>query len=110
MEMDTKKYSEYADKFKVDRNLVKEIFVDETLVKIDGQKLLVMDSLWWWWTKHIHSFVLVISYISQEKERFFLSVISFSSKLERNLEEKNQSTLMMALTGIMIWYAYVNGG
>jgi transposase-like protein len=31
------KYSKYADKFKVDRHLVKEIFVDETLVKIDGQ-------------------------------------------------------------------------
>ena len=26
------KYSEYADKFKVDRHLVKEIFVNETLV------------------------------------------------------------------------------
>jgi hypothetical protein len=44
MEMDTKKYSECANKFKVDRH--KEIFVDENLVKIDRwSKLLVMDSL-----------------------------------------------------------------
>jgi transposase-like protein len=35
MEMDTKKYSECANKFKVDRH--KEIFVDENLVKINGQ-------------------------------------------------------------------------
>jgi putative transposase len=31
------KYSKLADRFKVNRHLVKEIFVDETLLKINGQ-------------------------------------------------------------------------
>jgi len=31
------KYSKLADRFKVNRHLVREIFVDETLLKINGQ-------------------------------------------------------------------------
>jgi putative transposase len=31
------KYSDCADRFMADRRLVKEIFVDETLLRIDGQ-------------------------------------------------------------------------
>jgi transposase-like protein len=40
------KYSDYANRFMTDRRLVKEIFVDETLLRIDGQeRLLAMDSV-----------------------------------------------------------------
>ncbi|MFL6349928.1 MAG: hypothetical protein ACJ72X_16765, partial [Nitrososphaeraceae archaeon] len=71
MEMDTKKYSEYADKFKVDRNLVKEIFVDETLVKIDGQN-------YWLWIAYdddepnIYIRACYFIYISRERTIFFV--------------------------------------
>lgn len=52
--------------------------------------------------KHTFIRVLVISHIYQEKERF-LSVINFSSRSERNLEEGNQLIYtLMALTGIMM--------
>lgn len=69
--MDTKKYSEYADKFKVDRNLVKEIFVDETLVKIDGQN-------YWLWIAYdddepniyIHSCLLFHIYLKRKNDFF----------------------------------------
>jgi hypothetical protein len=70
MEMDTK-ILRYADKFKVDRHLVKEIFVDETLVKIDGQN-------YWLWIAYdepnIHTFVLVISYIKRKNDFCMLSI------------------------------------
>lgn len=58
------KYSKYADKFKVDRHLVKEIFVDETLVKIDGQNYW----LWIAYEPNIHSCLLF--HISRERTIF----------------------------------------
>ena len=60
--MDTKKYSECANKFKVDRH--KEIFVDENLVKINGQNYW----LWIAYEPHINSCLSV--HLSKERTIF----------------------------------------
>lgn len=39
------KYADYADRFETDRRLVKEIFVDETLLQVDGQN-------YWLWVAY----------------------------------------------------------
>ena len=40
------RYSELADRFRIDRRQVKQIFVDETLFKVDGHEYwLVVDSI-----------------------------------------------------------------
>ncbi|HEX6028162.1 MAG TPA: DDE-type integrase/transposase/recombinase [Nitrososphaeraceae archaeon] len=35
-------YASFQDRFRVKKNMIKEIFVDETLIKINGQN-------WWLW-------------------------------------------------------------
>ena len=63
---------------------------------MDGQNYW----LWIAYQPNTYTFVFVISYIS--RERTILSVISFSSRAERNLEKGNQSTLMALITDMMI--------
>ena len=48
------------------------------------------------------SYIYIYIYIYISRERTILSVISFSSRAERNLEKGNQSTLMALITDMMI--------
>jgi hypothetical protein len=71
---------------------------------MDGQK-------YWLWiayepNTYIHSCLLfsyIYTYIHISRERTILSVISFSSRSERNLEKGNQYTPMALITGMMIY-------
>jgi putative transposase len=58
------KYSKIADRFKVNRHLVKEIFVDETLLKINGQNYW----LWIAYEPNIRSCLML--HISKDKTIF----------------------------------------
>jgi hypothetical protein len=69
---------------------------------MDGQNYW----LWIAYQPNTYTSVFVISYIYIyiyiSRERTILSVISFSSRAERNLEKGNQSTLMALITDMMI--------
>ena len=86
------RYSELADKFVIGKQRIKEIFVDETLVKINGQ------DYWLWLAYEPNLHVCLMFHLSRERT-IFLYVISFSSRSGQNLEV-NQSILLMVLTGI----------
>ena len=58
------KYSKLADRFKVNRHLVNEIFVDETLLKINGQHYW----LWIAYEPNIRSCLML--HISKERTIF----------------------------------------
>jgi putative transposase len=66
------KYANCADRFGTDRRLVKEIFVDETLLQVDGQ------NYWLWLAYEPNLNVCLMMHISLVKERFSY-VISSSS-------------------------------
>jgi putative transposase len=58
------KYASFQDRFRVKKNMIKEIFVDETLIKINGQN-------WWLWIAyepHINSCLSV--HLSKERTIF----------------------------------------
>jgi transposase-like protein len=86
------RYSELADKFVIGKQRIKEIFVDETLVKINGQ------DYWLWLAYEPNLHVCLMFHLSRERRTIFVYVISFSSRSGQNLEV-NQSILMV-LTGI----------
>lgn len=74
--MDAKVYSHWADKFKVNRHSVREIFVDETLIKINGNKYY-----WLWWLAYEPNLHMSVCYSTyQKKELLSLYVISFSNR------------------------------
>jgi transposase-like protein len=51
-----------ADKFKIDRHKVRQIFVDETLVKIDGME-------YWLWVAYEPSLeVCLMMHLSREEQ------------------------------------------
>src|SRR5215207_84396 len=58
------KYSSLADKFGTDRRLVKEIFVDETLLHIDGQ------DYWLWIAYEPNLDVCLMMHLSRERTIF----------------------------------------
>jgi putative transposase len=88
------KYSILADRFVIiGKRKVQKIFVDETLLKINGQHY------WLWLAYEPNLHVCLIFHLSTEKE-LFLYAISFSNRYEQNLEI-NQS-LLMELIGIMM--------
>jgi transposase-like protein len=58
------KYSHWADKFKVNRHSVREIFVDETLIKINGKYYW----LWLAYEPNLHACLLF--HISKERTIF----------------------------------------
>jgi putative transposase len=58
------KYANYADRFKVNKHLVKEIFVDETLIQIDGQDYW----LWIAYEPNINSCLMM--HLSKERTIF----------------------------------------
>ena len=66
---------------------------------MDGQ------NYWLWIVYELNTYtsVFVISYIYISRERTILSVISSSSRSERNLEKGNQYTPMALITGMMIY-------
>lgn len=71
MEWDIVVHSILADRFRIDRHSIKEIFVDETLPKTDGQE-------YWLWLAYGHNLdVCLIMHLS--RKRTFLYVASFSN-------------------------------
>ena len=76
------KCSYWANKFKVNRHSVREIFVDETLIKINGKYYW----LWLAYEPNLHVCLFAIPHIKR-KNYVCLYVISFSSRLEQDLEE-----------------------
>jgi putative transposase len=59
-----KKYSSLADRFRIDRRLVKRIFVDETLLRIDGQ------NYWLWIAYEPNLNVCLMMHLSKERTIF----------------------------------------
>jgi transposase-like protein len=60
------KYSSLADQFVTDRHLVKEIFVDETSLQIDGQN-------YWLWVAHETKLnVSLMMHLSRERRTIFV--------------------------------------
>ena len=93
------KHADVLDRFKVNKNQVKMIFVDETLIQIDGKD-------YWLWISYepdIMDLCLLMMHIYQEKG-LFLYVINSSNRYGRNLAEKPYS--QMVLDGI---WMLVNG-
>jgi hypothetical protein len=89
-------YSPFGDRFKVKENLVKEIFVDETLIQIN------CENYWLWvaFEPKINSCLL----FHLSRERTYLSLVSSLSSLEIGLE--TSLFQMTAFFGIMM---HVNG-
>lgn len=58
------KYSDLADRFETDRRLVKEIFVDETLLQVDGQ------NYWLWKAYEPNLNVCLMMHLSRERTIF----------------------------------------
>jgi hypothetical protein len=89
------RYSDHADRFRTDKRLVKEIFVDETLLQIDGQKY------WLWIAYEPNLDVCLMMHLSRGKGQF-LYVISSSSNYVVGMVENQYSqtvpcgTMMLA--------------
>jgi hypothetical protein len=91
------KHADVVDRFRVNKNQVKMIFVDETLIQIDG-----MD--YWLWIAYEPAMDLcLMMHIYQEKE-LSLYVINSSKNYGRDLAENPYS--QMVLDGIRM---LVNG-
>jgi hypothetical protein len=59
-----------ADRFRTDRRLVKKIFVDETLLKIDGQ-------YYWLWVAYEPTLnACLMIHLSRERRTIFLRMLS----------------------------------
>jgi putative transposase len=67
------KYSDRVDKFITDRSMIKEIFVDETLLRIDGQ------DYWLWIAYEPNLNTCLMMHLSQEKEQFSFVINSSES-------------------------------
>jgi hypothetical protein len=91
------KHADVGDRFKVNKNQVKMIFVDETLIQIDGK------DYWLWIAYEPDMDLCLMMHIYQEKG-LFLYVINSSNRYGRNLAEKPYS--QMVLDGI---WMLVNG-
>jgi transposase-like protein len=70
-----KKYARLTDKFVIGRGRIKEIFVDETLLKVDGQNC-------WLWLAYDepNRHLCLVFHLSLEKEPLFYAI---SSSLDR---------------------------
>jgi putative transposase len=60
------KYSSLADRFRIDKHSVKRIFVDETLIKIEGQ------NYWLWVAYEPNLNVCLMMHLSRERTIFFV--------------------------------------
>jgi len=65
------KYSHWADKFKVNRHSVREIFVDETLIKINGKYYWL---LWLAYEPNLYVSLFAIPHIKRKNYLCMLSV------------------------------------
>jgi hypothetical protein len=100
--MGTEVFSNIADRFVIAKCRVKEIFVDETLLKkINGQ------DYWLWITYDEPNLHMPVCYsiYHLEKELFFMCVTSFSGKLEVDMEARLSIRMVHIGTRLL-----VNGG
>jgi hypothetical protein len=74
--MGTQKYLKLADRFKVNRHLVKEVFVDENLLKINGQNYWL---LWVAYEPNIRSCLML--HISKDRAMSVYVIINSLSNL-----------------------------
>jgi transposase-like protein len=85
------KHADVVDRFKVNKNQVKMIFVDETLIQIDGQ------DYWLWIAYEPDMDLCLMMHISRERT-IFVCYLNSSNRYGRNLAEKPYS--QMVLDGI----------
>jgi putative transposase len=71
------KYADCADRFGTDRRLVKEIFVDETMLQIDGQ------NYWLWVAYEPNLNVCLMMHLSRERTIFFVCYQFFKRLRDR---------------------------
>jgi hypothetical protein len=75
-----KKYSDCADRFRIDRRLVKRIFVDETLLlQIDGGQ-----NYWLWWIAYepnLNVCLMRMVHLSSERRTIFFICYRFFKQL-----------------------------
>jgi transposase-like protein len=77
------RYSELvADRFRIDRRLVRRIFVDETLIKVDGQ------NYWLWIAYEPNLNVCLMMYLSRERTIFFVCYQQFFKQLRSRYGRK----------------------
>ena len=76
------KHAEVVDRFRINKNHVKMIFVDETLIQIDGK------DYWLWIAYEPNIDLYLMVHMSQEKE-LYSYVINSSRNYERDLTEEN---------------------
>lgn len=93
------KHADVLDRFKVNKNQVKMIFVDETLIQIDGK-----DYYWLWIAYEPDMDLCLMMHISRERT-IFVYVINSSNHYGRNLAEEKPYS-QMVLDGI---WMLVNG-
>jgi putative transposase len=67
------KYSDYADRFVVEKCKVKKVFVDETLIQIDGH------DFWLWIAYEPNLNRCLMMHLSLEKEQFSFVIDSLDS-------------------------------
>ena len=82
------KHSSLADRFRIDRRLVKRIFVDETLLKIDGQ------DYWLWLAYEPNLNVYLIMHLSRERT-IFVCYYFFKQLRSRYMEENQYSRMVL---------------
>jgi putative transposase len=76
------KYSSLADRFRTNRHLVKRIFVDETLLKIDGQK-------YWLWVAYEPNLDVCLMMVHLSRERtIFIVCYQFFKQLRNRFGRK----------------------
>jgi transposase-like protein len=78
------KYSKLADRFKVNRHLVKEILVDETLLKVNGQ------AYWLWIAYEPNTKSCLMIHLSRERTIFVC--YQFLKQLRSKYGRKPMST------------------
>ena len=86
------KHADVLDRFKVNKNQVKMIFVDETLIQIDGK------DYWLWIAYEPDMDLCLMMHISRERT-IFVYVINSSNRYGRNLAEEKPYS-QMVLDGI----------
>jgi hypothetical protein len=88
------RHANIVEGFSINKSQVKVIFVDETLLQIDGQ-----DYYWLWIAYEPNMDLCLMMHLSRERN-IFVYVISSSKNYGRDLAERSFS--QMVLDGIMM--------
>ena len=76
------KYSEYPNMFRIDKHEVKQIFVDETLIQIDGQ------NYWLWAAYEPNLSIYLMMHMSIKRERTIFCLLPVLKAITQQLWRK----------------------